>query len=90
MCRTRSAEVYQRGITIESQPSELRKMTQLKCIKGESRLNPSGQAWGPARAEVYQRGITIESQLVSAFEVADVKCIKGESRLNPSYDRRNP
>ena len=38
-------------------------MHYVKCIKGESRLNPSRDMTITAKPEVYQRGITIESQL---------------------------
>ena len=34
----------------------------MKCIKGESRLNPSARVDYVPVGKVYQRGITIESQ----------------------------
>ena len=55
-------QVYQRGITIESQLLLEVNRIYSKCIKGESRLNPSLYTSEMVVSKVYQRGITIESQ----------------------------
>ena len=48
-----------------------------KCIKGESRLNPSSATSTTTSAKVYQRGITIESQLPLVEGDAVVSVSKG-------------
>ena len=49
----------------------------MKCIKGESRLNPSMTAQTGKDAQVYQRGITIESQRVDGEDCQDGSVSKG-------------